>query len=171
MVLFLDEPTSGLDAASAVEIATLLTSLARHRNLLVVASIHQPSSRVFLNFDRVRVGWRAHCQGHAVIPTRRTLMMLNASPCLPQVMLLTRGVPAYVGEAGAATDYFEAIGYPCPANTNPADHLLDMTNSGTCARLGRLAPLRPLSKLATAYGKQRALTSPSRRLCREEASG
>ena len=84
MVLFLDEPTSGLDAASAVEIATLLTSLARHRNLLVVASIHQPSSRVFLNFDRVRVGWRAHCQGHAVIPTRRTLMMLNASPCLPQ---------------------------------------------------------------------------------------
>lgn len=45
-------------------------------------------------------------------------------------MLLTRGVPAYIGEAGASTDYFAAIGYPCPPNTNPADHLLDMTNSG-----------------------------------------
>ena len=63
-------------------------------------------------------------------------------------MLLTRGVPAYVGEAGAATDYFEAIGYPCPANTNPADHLLDMTNSGTCARPRRSpSPLQAGSPL------------------------
>ena len=47
-----------------------------------------------------------------------------------KVMLLTRGMPAYIGEAGASIDYFGSIGYPCPPNTNPADHLLDMTNSG-----------------------------------------
>lgn len=49
-------------------------------------------------------------------------------------MLLTRGMPAYIGEAGASIDYFAAIGYPCPPNTNPADHLLDMTNSGMFMR-------------------------------------
>ena len=32
---------------------SLLTYLAREKNLLVVASIHKPASRIFLNFDRV----------------------------------------------------------------------------------------------------------------------
>ena len=94
MVLFLDEPTSGLDAASAVEIATLLTSLARHRNLLVVASIHQPSSRVFLNFDRVRVGRRDPYQRHTV-----TLSLPLANPHAQRLALPATSHAADAGRA------------------------------------------------------------------------
>ena len=51
-VLFLDEPTSGLDSKSAAEIMSLLRRLAQRMNLLIVASVHQPSTRTFLAFDR-----------------------------------------------------------------------------------------------------------------------
>ena len=54
--LFLDEPTSGLDAASAAEIMTLLDGMAKNKNMLLVCSIHQPSSRIFMAFDRVSGG-------------------------------------------------------------------------------------------------------------------
>ena len=52
-ILFLDEPTSGLDAASASSIMKLLKDLAVEQNLIVVASIHQPSSHVFYSFDKL----------------------------------------------------------------------------------------------------------------------
>ncbi|CAN0277096.1 unnamed protein product, partial [Scytosiphon promiscuus] len=52
-VLFLDEPTSGLDAASASEIMCLLRRLASERGVVVITSVHQPSTRVFNSFDQV----------------------------------------------------------------------------------------------------------------------
>ncbi|CAM9270433.1 unnamed protein product, partial [Laminaria digitata] len=53
-VLFLvDEPTSGLDAASASEIMALLRRLASESGMIIVTSLHQPSSRVFNSFDQV----------------------------------------------------------------------------------------------------------------------
>lgn len=51
-LLFLDEPTSGLDSKSAGEIMALLGEIARTLNVLIVCSIHQPSSRTFLAFDQ-----------------------------------------------------------------------------------------------------------------------
>lgn len=55
MVLFLDEPTSGLDAASAACIMREITSVARREGLIVVCTIHQPSSKVFHDFDHLMI--------------------------------------------------------------------------------------------------------------------
>lgn len=54
-VLILDEPTSGLDAVSSYKVASVLRAVASDEQnpTVVVASIHQPSSRLFRAFDRV----------------------------------------------------------------------------------------------------------------------
>lgn len=52
-ILFLDEPTSGLDAAAAKTVMQHLQKLAVQENLLIVASIHQPSTHVFYSFDKI----------------------------------------------------------------------------------------------------------------------
>lgn len=52
-ILFLDEPTSGLDSAASREVMSYLGSLAKELNLLVVVSIHQPSTSTFDLLDQV----------------------------------------------------------------------------------------------------------------------
>jgi ABC-type multidrug transport system ATPase subunit len=52
-VLLLDEPTSGLDSTSAVALVKMLQGLARTKNKTIITSIHQPSSAVFVSFDRL----------------------------------------------------------------------------------------------------------------------
>jgi len=52
-VLLLDEPTSGLDSTSAVALVKMLQGLARTANKTVITSIHQPSSALFVSFDRL----------------------------------------------------------------------------------------------------------------------
>lgn len=47
-----DEPTSGLDAASASEIMALLGRLASETGMILITSVHQPSTRVFSSFDQ-----------------------------------------------------------------------------------------------------------------------
>lgn len=52
-VLFLDEPTSGLDAASATAIMHEITRVAKQERLVILCTIHQPSSKVYNDFDQV----------------------------------------------------------------------------------------------------------------------
>ncbi len=52
-VIFLDEPTSGLDSSSAHEVVSFLRAIAREKSLIVIASIHQPSTATFRLFDNV----------------------------------------------------------------------------------------------------------------------
>lgn len=52
-ILFLDEPTSGLDSAASREVMTYISSLAKELNLLVVLSIHQPSTTTFDLLDQI----------------------------------------------------------------------------------------------------------------------
>ncbi|PNY25804.1 ABC transporter G family member 15 [Tolypocladium capitatum] len=52
-ILFLDEPTSGLDSAASWEVVNYLRAVARRNNLIVVCSIHQPSSATFNLFDKL----------------------------------------------------------------------------------------------------------------------
>lgn len=54
-ILILDEPTSGLDSVSAANVIAVLQSLARDPNnpTTIIASIHQPSSRLYQSFDTV----------------------------------------------------------------------------------------------------------------------
>ena len=95
-ILFLDEPTSGLDSSASYEIIAHLRSVARRYNLLVVASIHQPSTSTFRLFDKL--------------------------------LLLSQGKTCYFGPLADVTSYFESAGFPVPSQTNPAEHLLDITN-------------------------------------------
>ncbi|KAK3692840.1 P-loop containing nucleoside triphosphate hydrolase protein [Podospora appendiculata] len=52
-ILFLDEPTSGLDSAASWEVMNYLRGVARRNNLIVIASIHQPSTSTFNLFDKL----------------------------------------------------------------------------------------------------------------------
>lgn len=65
-VLFLDEPTSGLDSAASLEVVRYLRAVARRDNLVIVASIHQPSTGAFNLFDKLLLlgaGGRTHFFG------------------------------------------------------------------------------------------------------------
>ncbi|TFA99935.1 ABC transporter G family member 15 [Trichoderma ghanense] len=52
-IIFLDEPTSGLDAALSLEVCTYIKEITRKNNLITIASIHQPSSTTFQQFDKL----------------------------------------------------------------------------------------------------------------------
>ncbi|KAL9150243.1 hypothetical protein ABFS82_12G157100 [Erythranthe guttata] len=51
-LLFLDEPTSGLDSTTALRIVDTLHDIAE-AGKTVITTIHQPSSRLFLKFDKL----------------------------------------------------------------------------------------------------------------------
>eukprot|EP00004_Rigifila_ramosa_P019488 TRINITY_DN4957_c0_g1_i1.p1 TRINITY_DN4957_c0_g1~~TRINITY_DN4957_c0_g1_i1.p1 ORF type:complete len:612 (+),score=201.49 TRINITY_DN4957_c0_g1_i1:52-1836(+) len=51
-LIFMDEPTTGLDSAAAFGILDKINSLARGGRT-VIATIHQPSSEMFENFDKL----------------------------------------------------------------------------------------------------------------------
>ncbi|EAT83309.2 hypothetical protein SNOG_09117 [Parastagonospora nodorum SN15] len=52
-ILFLDEPTSGLDSAASREVVGVLRKVARKYKVLIIASIHQPSTTTFEMFDKL----------------------------------------------------------------------------------------------------------------------
>jgi len=52
-LLFLDEPTSGLDSAASFEVISFVKEIAKKHNLIVIASIHQPSTSTFAMFDKL----------------------------------------------------------------------------------------------------------------------
>lgn len=54
-LLFLDEPTSGLDAAAASHIMQEIRRVAKEERLIIVCSIHQPSTKVYNGFDEVMI--------------------------------------------------------------------------------------------------------------------
>ncbi|KAI3735999.1 hypothetical protein L6452_15529 [Arctium lappa] len=52
-VLLMDEPTSGLDSAAALQVMSLLKSLAKDHGKTIVLTIHQPGFRILEVFDQV----------------------------------------------------------------------------------------------------------------------
>ncbi|CAG9947096.1 unnamed protein product [Clonostachys rosea f. rosea IK726] len=52
-ILFLDEPTSGLDSALSAEIIRYIKEIAIKNNLVIIASIHQPSTTTYRLFDKL----------------------------------------------------------------------------------------------------------------------
>ncbi|OLN81820.1 ABC transporter G family member 12 [Colletotrichum chlorophyti] len=64
-IMFLDEPTSGLDSAASYEVISHLRTMAKRNNLIVIASIHQPSTSTFNLFDKLLLlsGGKTHYFG------------------------------------------------------------------------------------------------------------
>ena len=54
-VLLLDEPTTGLDSVSSLQLVQLLKSLVQSHPVIICASIHQPSAKLFSYFDNLYV--------------------------------------------------------------------------------------------------------------------
>lgn len=54
-LLFLDEPTTGLDAAAAQSVMAEIIRVAKDERLIVICTIHQPSTKVYSSFDKVMV--------------------------------------------------------------------------------------------------------------------
>lgn len=52
-ILFLDEPTSGLDSMSAVTVLSLLHKLAFENGTTIIMTIHQPSEKIFSQFESI----------------------------------------------------------------------------------------------------------------------
>jgi ATP-binding cassette subfamily G (WHITE) protein 2 (SNQ2) len=100
ILIFLDEPTSGLDGQAAFSTVRFLRRLADAGQAVLVV-IHQPSASLFAEFD--------------------TLLLLQKG-----------GKMAYFGDIGhkASTvkDYFARHGVPCPIETNPAEHMIDVVS-------------------------------------------
>ena len=95
-LLCCDEPTSGLDSATACVVVEALRDLARERRVAVVASIHQPSSRLFLLFDE--------------------LLLLRKGG------LTYRGSTSDAGDAFAGAPFH----LPCPAAYSAPDWLMEI---------------------------------------------
>mmetsp|Transcript_5277 Transcript_5277/g.6906 ORF Transcript_5277/g.6906 Transcript_5277/m.6906 type:complete len:638 (-) Transcript_5277:161-2074(-) len=53
VVLFLDEPTTGLDAASSMNVMSEIVRVSKEENLITICTIHQPSTKVYNNFDQI----------------------------------------------------------------------------------------------------------------------
>lgn len=52
-ILFLDEPTSGLDSTLSYEVMAYIKDIAKRHKLIIIASIHQPSTATFKLFDQL----------------------------------------------------------------------------------------------------------------------
>lgn len=96
-ILFLDEPTSGLDSTASYEVMKYLKAAVHRHQLIVIASIHQPSSSTFDLFDKL--------------------------------LLLSQGKTCYNGHTSSLKTYFNSTDTPIPLYVNPAEFLLDLTNS------------------------------------------
>ncbi|KAI1432769.1 ABC-2 type transporter-domain-containing protein [Xylaria sp. CBS 124048] len=102
LLLFLDEPTSGLDSQTAWSICTLLRKLATSGQT-VLCTIHQPSSQLFLLFDRLLL---LNDQG-------QTIYFGDIGP-----------------DGSKVIEYFEKRGaQKCDEGTNPAEWMLAVSNT------------------------------------------
>ncbi|KAK9321779.1 P-loop containing nucleoside triphosphate hydrolase protein [Lipomyces orientalis] len=111
VVLVLDEITSGLDAVAAYEVVSRVKEFAAATGMIVVASIHQPSTATFTLFD--------------------------------SLMLLSQGKQVYFGPVNQVPDYFAKQGLVIPNNYNPAEYLLEITNTDFLATKKRSGSARP----------------------------
>ncbi|KAL8664275.1 MAG: hypothetical protein Q9202_003225 [Teloschistes flavicans] len=87
-ILFLDEPTSGLDSTASFEVVKYLKKVARQHQLIVIASIHQPSTSTFDLFDKLLLLSAGHTAYFGAVTSTRTYMEARGSP-----------IPLYVNPA------------------------------------------------------------------------
>ncbi|KAL3447762.1 ABC-2 type transporter-domain-containing protein [Aspergillus insuetus] len=134
-LLLLDEPTSGLDGQSAFNIVRFMRKLA-DAGQAVLCTIHQPSASLFNAFDYL-------------------------------LLLAKGGKMTYFGQTGEQSrkilDYFEKNGAPCPADANPAEHIVDVVQ-------GRLNPDVDWNQIWELSYERRAALDELENLKREAAA-
>lgn len=107
LLLFLDEPTSGLDSQSAWAIVQLLKDLA-NAGQAILCTIHQPSSTLFEQFDRLLLLKKGG----------QTVYFGDIGENSTQII-----------------NYFEKNGgRACDSSENPAEYILDVIGAGATAK-------------------------------------
>ncbi|KAI4176645.1 MAG: hypothetical protein LQ343_000936 [Gyalolechia ehrenbergii] len=79
-ILFLDEPTSGLDSTASFEVVKYLKNVAQQHQLIVIASIHQPSTSTFEQFDKLLLLSAGRTCYFGPVPAIRTYMETRGTP-------------------------------------------------------------------------------------------
>ncbi|GLC39402.1 hypothetical protein PLESTM_000892900 [Pleodorina starrii] len=79
-MLLLDEPTSGLDSTTALRLMHTLRSLA-HGGRTIVTSIHQPSSRLYKQMDKLMLLAQGRCMYYGDAQCVATWFKLQGQPC------------------------------------------------------------------------------------------
>lgn len=100
-LVMLDEPTSGLDSSAALKVVESLKKLAADGHT-VIASIHQPGSAIYGQFDRVIV--------------------------LAEGQLAYFGLATGTDEKPGVVEHFSSLGLKCPSLFNPAEYVLQVTS-------------------------------------------
>ncbi|KAL8816231.1 MAG: hypothetical protein Q9223_004726 [Gallowayella weberi] len=84
-ILFLDEPTSGLDSTASFEVIKFLKKAVRQHQLIVIASIHQPSTATFDLFDKLLLLSAGQTCYFGSVSSTRAYMEARGSPIPPYV--------------------------------------------------------------------------------------
>ncbi|KAL8681770.1 MAG: hypothetical protein Q9186_002159 [Xanthomendoza sp. 1 TL-2023] len=87
-ILFLDEPTSGLDSTASFEVIKFLKKAVQRHQLIVIASIHQPSTATFDLFDKLLLLSAGQTCYFGSVSSTRPYMEARGSP-----------IPLYVNPA------------------------------------------------------------------------
>ncbi|XP_058100758.1 ABC transporter G family member 10 [Magnolia sinica] len=82
-VLLLDEPTSGLDSASALQVVSLLKSMAVNQGKTIIMTIHQPGFRILELFDGVVLLSEGVVVHHGSLQSLEARLKV-AGHCIPQ---------------------------------------------------------------------------------------
>lgn len=135
-LLFLDEPTSGLDAAAAANIMVFIKQLAIQDNLIVVATIHQPSSKIYDAFDRLMILSQGKLAYQGV-----------ASEAIPYFAAIGHGLPEFTNPA----EYFLDLVNSDFVEQDEVDRVLDAWD--TSEQKARATELVPKSDSAEPYTK------------------
>ena len=93
-LLFMDEPTSGLDSVASFEVLKYIRKIARRYGLIVIVSIHQPSSTTFQLFDKL-----------LLLSRGKTCYFGDRVDLAPYFAGISHPIPHYVNPAEAVLEF------------------------------------------------------------------
>ncbi|KAL9630933.1 MAG: hypothetical protein Q9204_004472, partial [Flavoplaca sp. TL-2023a] len=136
-ILFLDEPTSGLDSTASFEVIKYLKKVVQQHRLIVIASIHQPSTATFDLFDKLLLLSAGQTCYFGPVSSVRAHMDIRGSP-----------IPLYMNPAEFLLDLTSSdfADDSHEANTNIAKLHADWRASDAAKALASSMPLSPAEK-------------------------
>ncbi|KRX00581.1 P-loop containing nucleoside triphosphate hydrolase [Pseudocohnilembus persalinus] len=124
-------PTTGLDSSTAEQVIILLKHLAKVKGVNVISTIHQPSSEIFSNFERLILIVRGQIiyQDYMENSQKNNKNKYSEKQIENYIYKFSDcGQIIYQGMSGKALDYFEKQGFECPPFSNPSDHFMKIMN-------------------------------------------
>lgn len=121
-ILFLDEPTSGLDSVASREVISTIKKIAKRENMIIICSIHQPSTYTFELFDKVMF-----------LSKGRTVYNGAVSNVVKYFNSIGHTMPPYINPAEYVLDL---INTDFQGDSSVLDDLVSKWNSGDVHKVG-----------------------------------